>query len=255
MIGILGGMGTQAGLDFCNKLAVLNRGKIDQEYPLFLLYNKSNIPGSPESIGSQTKKLSNRSTNKISRGKRMKNVFKRCLNLLTLFSSNIETFTTNFIKDNVAEYRELGDSAFKRSFERDKALLKEMGFLLDFENDKWKINDGYKLTGTKIFDDIKSKGSINIENFINTYQVIKQFFNSDYKLDSRNIYISKIIQAIDEKRRISFKYKSSLRKIYPLGLKQYDNQWVIFLLMFNLEKLTILMILKWAQNLIYMILN
>ena len=44
MIGILGGMGTQAGLDFCNKLAILNRGKIDQEYPLFLLYNKSNIP-------------------------------------------------------------------------------------------------------------------------------------------------------------------------------------------------------------------
>ena len=43
MIGILGGMGTQAGLDFCNKLAILNRGKIDQEYPLFLLFNKSNI--------------------------------------------------------------------------------------------------------------------------------------------------------------------------------------------------------------------
>ena len=45
MIGILGGMGTQAGLDFCNKLAILYRGKIDQDYPLFLLYNKSNIPG------------------------------------------------------------------------------------------------------------------------------------------------------------------------------------------------------------------
>ncbi len=59
MIGILGGMGTQAGLDFCNKLAVLNRGKIDQEYPLFLLYNKSNIPGRPESIGVQTGNISN----------------------------------------------------------------------------------------------------------------------------------------------------------------------------------------------------
>ena len=55
MIGILGGMGTQAGLDFCNKLAILYRGKIDQNYPLFLLYNKSNIPGRPESIGTQTK--------------------------------------------------------------------------------------------------------------------------------------------------------------------------------------------------------
>ena len=50
MIGILGGMGTQAGLDFCNKLAMINRGKIDQEYPLFILYNKSNIPGRPASI-------------------------------------------------------------------------------------------------------------------------------------------------------------------------------------------------------------
>ena len=50
MIGILGGMGTQAGLDFCNKLAVLNRGKADQKYPLFILYNKSNIPKRPENL-------------------------------------------------------------------------------------------------------------------------------------------------------------------------------------------------------------
>ena len=69
MIGILGGMGTQAGLDFCNKLAILYRGKIDQEYPLFLLYNKSNIPGRPESIGIQTGNLSNRSNNKKSEKK------------------------------------------------------------------------------------------------------------------------------------------------------------------------------------------
>ena len=81
MIGILGGMGTQAGLDFCNKLAVLNRGKIDQEYPLFILYNKSNIPGRPESIGSQTKNLSNKSTNRTSRekfNKVLKSLLKGC---------------------------------------------------------------------------------------------------------------------------------------------------------------------------------
>tara|TARA_Y100001935_G_C17201848_1_gene455422 strand:+ start:182 stop:928 length:747 start_codon:yes stop_codon:yes gene_type:complete len=69
MIGILGGMGTQAGLDFCNKLAILYRGKIDQEYPLFVLFNKSNIPGRPESIGVQTKSLSNKTTNKKSKKK------------------------------------------------------------------------------------------------------------------------------------------------------------------------------------------
>ena len=57
MIGILGGMGTQAGLDFCNKLAMLNRGKIDQKYPLFILYNKSNVPGRPENLHKYNKVL------------------------------------------------------------------------------------------------------------------------------------------------------------------------------------------------------
>ena len=57
MIGILGGMGTQAGLDFCNKLTILNRGKIDQKYPLFILYNKSNIPGRPENLHKYKKVL------------------------------------------------------------------------------------------------------------------------------------------------------------------------------------------------------
>ena len=72
MIGILGGMGTQAGLDFCNKLAILYRGKIDQDYPLFLLYNKSNIPGRPESIGTHTSELSNKINNKRNKEKYLK---------------------------------------------------------------------------------------------------------------------------------------------------------------------------------------
>ena len=57
MIGILGGMGTQAGLDFCNKLAKLNKGKTDQQYPLFVLYNKSNIPNRPENLHKYNKVL------------------------------------------------------------------------------------------------------------------------------------------------------------------------------------------------------
>jgi aspartate racemase len=57
MIGILGGMGTQAGLDFCSKLAKLNRGKSDQNYPLFLLYNKSNIPDRKQNLKKYSKVL------------------------------------------------------------------------------------------------------------------------------------------------------------------------------------------------------
>jgi len=57
MIGILGGMGTQAGLDFCSKLAKLNRGKPDQKYPLFVLYNKSNIPDRKQNLKKYDKVL------------------------------------------------------------------------------------------------------------------------------------------------------------------------------------------------------
>ena len=101
MIGILGGMGTQAGLDFCNKLAILNRGKIDQEYPLFILYNKSNIPGRPESIGVQTKNLSNKSSNNTSK-KKYNNVLKSLLHGCKLLEKNECKFIV--IPCNTAHY-------------------------------------------------------------------------------------------------------------------------------------------------------
>ena len=84
MIGILGGMGTQAGLDFCNKLAMINRGKIDQEYPLFILYNKSNIPGRPESISFHAKDSSNvdgRPQNLKKYNKVLKSLIEGCVSL------------------------------------------------------------------------------------------------------------------------------------------------------------------------------
>ena len=101
MIGILGGMGTQAGLDFCNKLAILNRGKIDQEYPLFILYNKSNIPGRPESIGVQTRNLSNKSSNNTSK-KKYNNVLKSLLHGCKLLEKNKCKFIV--IPCNTAHY-------------------------------------------------------------------------------------------------------------------------------------------------------
>ena len=92
MIGILGGMGTQAGLDFCNKLAIQYRGKIDQDYPLFFLYNKSNIPGRPESIGVQTKNLTNRFYNKKSKQK-----YKQVLKSLILGCNLLKKSKCKFI--------------------------------------------------------------------------------------------------------------------------------------------------------------
>ncbi len=157
----------------------------------------------------------------------MKNVFKRGLKLLTLFSSNNKNITTDFIRDNISDYRKLGDSAFKRSFERDKSLLKEMGYLIEFDNDKWKLSDGYTISGTRIIEEIKKNKNIDTNRFINTYQILKRYLNLNYEFERQSTNISKIVQAINEKRRISYKYKGSVRKVYPLGLKQYDGQWYL----------------------------
>ena len=177
MIGILGGMGTQAGLDFCNKLAVLNRGKIDQEYPLFLLYNKSNIPGRPESIGSQTKNLSNKSTNKTSREKYNK-VLKSLLKGCKLLEKNKCKFIV--IPCNTAHY-----------------------WFDDLQN---KINIPIINMPKEVFKFTKKKckknskvGLLATEGTLKT-GVYKKFFQKDYKL----IEPSQKIQKLSVNKAIKF---------------------------------------------------
>ena len=177
MIGILGGMGTQAGLDFCNKLAVLNRGKIDQEYPLFLLYNKSNIPGRPESIGSQTKNISNKSTNRASREKYNK-VLKSLLKGCKLLENNKCKFIV--IPCNTAHY-----------------------WFDDLQN---KINIPIINMPKEVFKFTKKKckknskiGLLATEGTLKT-GVYKKFFQKDYKL----IEPSQKIQKLSVNKAIKF---------------------------------------------------
>ena len=168
MIGILGGMGTQAGLDFCNKLAVLNRGKIDQEYPLFLLYNKSNIPGRPESIGSQTKNLSNKSTNKSSRTK-YNRVLKSLLKGCKLLEKNKCKFIV--IPCNTAHY--WFDDLQKKINIPIINMPKEV---FKFTKKKCKINSKVGLLATE--------GTLKTG-------VYKKFFLKDYKLIEPSLKLQK----------------------------------------------------------------
>ena len=192
MIGILGGMGTQAGLDFCNKLAILNRGKIDQEYPLFLLYNKSNIPGRPESIGVQTGNMSNRLKNKKSEKKYLL-VLKSLLKGCQLLKKSSCKFIV--IPCNTAHY---------------------------WYNDlKKKINLPIINMPEEVFKYTKKKckknssiGLLCTEGTLKT-NVYGNFFNKSYKL----VYPSKMIQKKNVNRAIKFvkmgKVKSASKIVKP----------------------------------------
>ena len=157
----------------------------------------------------------------------MKNVLKRCISLLTLFNDVSNQISTEYIRDNISSYRHLSDSAFKRSFERDKVLLREMGYNLDYINDKWSIDEGYSLSGTSIIDDIKINQNIDFNNFLNTYHIMKNYLSSKNKNTNKIEDISKLNDAIKDKKRVSFNYQNKVRKVYPMGIKYFNNSWYL----------------------------
>ena len=157
----------------------------------------------------------------------MKNVLKRCISLLTLFNDESNQISTEYIRDNISSYRHLSDSAFKRSFERDKVLLREMGYNLDYINDKWSIDEGYNLSGTSIIDDIKNNQNIDFNKFLNTYHIMKNYLSSKTKNTNNIENISKLNDAIKDKKRVSFNYQNKIRKVYPMGIKYFNNNWYL----------------------------
>ena len=182
MIGILGGMGTQAGLDFCNKLAVLNRGKIDQEYPLFILYNKSNIPGRPESIGVHTGKILDRSK----KNKKYKIVLKSLLKGCQLLKKNNCKFIV--IPCNTAHY--WYDDLKKKI---DLPFINMPKEVFKHTIKKCKKNSSIGLLATE--------GTLKTG-------IYNKYFDKDYNL----IYPSSILQRISVNKAIKFVKMGNVKK-------------------------------------------
>ena len=172
----------------------------------------------------------------------MKNVLRRAIELLNILSDN-KNLTTENIKDSISDYRDLNQQAFRRSFERDKNLLRSFGYLIQYENDKWSYDKGYSLSGYSIYESIIKSEKISSEKLINTYLYLKKYLsNSNYDNDKSEI-ISKILQSINEKRRVGFDYLDKYRKVKPQGLKYFDNKWYLagedngLLKTFNLDQI------------------
>ena len=172
----------------------------------------------------------------------MKNVLRRAIELLNLLSEN-DNLTTENIKDNISDYRDLNQQAFRRSFERDKNLLRSFGYLIDYENDKWSYNKGYSLSGYSIYESIIKSKKISSDKLINTYLYLKKYLAKSNIDNDRSEIISKILQAINEKRRVGFDYLNKYRKLKPQGLKYFDNKWYLagedsgLLKTFNLDQI------------------
>ena len=172
----------------------------------------------------------------------MKNVLRRAIELLNLLSDN-ENLTTENIKDSISDYRNLNQQAFRRSFERDKNLLRSFGYLIQYENDKWSYDKGYSLSGYSIYESIIKSEKISSEKLINTYLYLKKYLSNSKYDNEKSEIISKILQSINEKRRVGFDYLDKYRKVKPQGLKYFDNKWYLageengLLKTFNLDQI------------------
>ena len=172
----------------------------------------------------------------------MKNVLRRAIELLNLLSEK-DNLTTENIKDNISDYRDLNQQAFRRSFERDKNLLRSFGYLIEYENDKWSYNKGYSLSGYSIYESIIKSKKISSDKLINTYLYLKKYLAKSNIDNDKSEIISKILQAINEKRRVGFDYLDKYRKVKPQGLKYFDNKWYLagedsgLLKTFNLDQI------------------
>ena len=156
----------------------------------------------------------------------MKNVLKRSIELLNLLSMNPSIATEN-IKDNILDYRDLSEQSFRRSFERDKNLLRSFGYMIDYQNDKWSFEKGYTLSGNSIFETINNDNDIDIHKFFYTYFYLKKYLSSGNMDSDKSEIIVKVIKSINEKRRVAFDYLKEYRKVKPKGLKYYNNKWYI----------------------------
>ena len=156
----------------------------------------------------------------------MKNVLKRSIELLNLLSVN-PSISTEHIKDNILDYRDLSEQSFRRSFERDKNLLRSFGYMIDYQNDKWSFEKGYTLSGNSIFETINNDNDIDIHKFFYTYFYLKKYLSSGNMDSDKSEIIVKVIKSINEKRRVAFDYLNEYRKVKPKGLKYFNNKWYI----------------------------
>ncbi len=74
----------------------------------------------------------------------MQRVIERILNLLAFLLTAGRPVTADEIRHTVAGYEQEGDEAFRRTFERDKDLLRGLGIPLRLAfTDRWEVEQGY----------------------------------------------------------------------------------------------------------------
>ena len=179
----------------------------------------------------------------------MQRVIERILNLLAFLLTARRPVTADEIRTTVAGYDQETDQAFRRTFERDKDLLKSLGVPLRLEHtDGWEVEQGYVVAPDEYA--LADPGLTDEERaalWLASRMVhlggqapgdgaflklggapmagLGDPLAADLAADPS--VLGDVFTAIVERRRLTFQYRQSRRRLDPYGLAHRMGHWYV----------------------------
>ncbi len=179
----------------------------------------------------------------------MQRVVERVLNLLAFLLTVERPVTADEIRHTVAGYDQESDEAFRRTFERDKELLRDLGVPLRLSyTDAWEVEQGYVVRPQEYA--LEDPGLTDAERaalWLAT-QVVRLGGQSPGRaavlklggagagsggeplaaeLGETLDYLPALFGAVVERRLVRFTYRTRRRRLRPLGLAHRRGHWYL----------------------------
>jgi len=179
----------------------------------------------------------------------MQRVIERILNLLAFLLTAERPVTADEIRHTVAGYNQQGDEAFRRTFERDKDLLRQLGIPLRLQHtDTWEVEQGYVVPADEYA--LPDAGLTDEERAALglAAQVVRlggqapgpgavfklggapaprggEPLSAD--LGAADAHLPDLFTAVTEQRRVGFDYRETARRVRPYGLVHRHGHWYL----------------------------
>lgn len=179
----------------------------------------------------------------------MQKRIERVINLLVFLLTADRPVTADEIRTTVAGYVQDSDEAFKRTFERDKELLRRLGVPIELRpTDAWEVEFGYVVPGDEYA--LPDPGLTDEERAALLLAARAVRFDGDQagadailKLGGSPIadggeplsadlgvsvdLLGDAFAAVTERRRVAFRYRDRQRRVHPYGLVHRRGHWYL----------------------------
>jgi proteasome accessory factor B len=179
----------------------------------------------------------------------MQRVIERMLNLLAFLLTVGRPVSADEIRNTVAGYDQETDEAFRRTFERDKELLKSLGVPLKLEyTDAWQVEQGYVVSPEEYAFDApdltdEERTALWLASRIARLGGTAEGTTAIFKLGGASMSasgeplaadlesdpqaLSTLFTAVVEKQRVEFEYRGKERRVAPYGLVHRMGHWYL----------------------------